>query len=318
MQVYNNQKFPYQVRHVWGYLLPKCLFQRRLEQKIAKYHEKHPEQWDYVQQRVNYYCKLQNTTPLPASALVLRDFTFDKKYHFSYFFDTYQYLKYFPNTSRFCCEYGDIVTIPPVPTIVKSRPIGDDNENSILLKLNRFRHFNFIKDTIPFADKADKLVGRGFLYQKKRIDFYTKWFGTRLCDLGQVNPEPVYNEAWLQKKMSRREHLNHKFILCLEGNDVATNLKWVMLTNSLAVMPRPHYETWFMEAKLIPNYHYVAIADDYSDLEERLEYYMEHQDEAQQIIANAKAYVSQFLDFEREDIISLLVLKKYFEKTGQR
>lgn len=318
MQVYNNQKFPYQVRHVWGYLLPKCLFQQRLKQKIAKYHEKHPEQWNYVQQRVDYYCKLQNTTELSASALVLRDFRFEKKYHFTYFFDTYEYLKYFPNASKFYCEYGDIITIPSKPTIVKSRPICDNNKNSVLLKLDKFRHFNFIKDTVPFYNKTDKLIGRASLYQKNRTDFYNKWFGTRLCDLGQVNPEPVFNPNWVCGKITRKEHLNYKFILCLEGNDVATNLKWVMLTNSLAVMPRPHYETWFMEATLIPNYHYVAIADDYSDLEERLEYYMEHQDEAQQIIDNAKAYVTQFLDFEREDIISLLVLKKYFEKTGQR
>jgi len=91
-----------------------------------------------------------------------------------------------------------------------------------------------------------------------------------------------------------------------------------MSSNSLAVMPLPIYETWFMEGTLIPNYHYVLIKDDYSDLEERLNYYINHTDEAQKIIDNAHEYVKQFRNKKQEDLISLLVLKKYFEKTGQK
>jgi len=82
-------------------------------------------------------------------------------------------------------------------------------------------------------------------------------------------------------------------------------------------MPKPTYETWFMEGTLIPNYHYVLIKDDYSDLEERLVYYSEHTDEALKIIENAHQYISQFRNKKREDLISLLVIKKYFDKTGQ-
>ena len=41
------------------------------------------------------------------------------------------------------------------------------------------------------------------------------------------------------KKVSIDYHLKHKFILCIEGNDVASNLKWVMSSNSVAVMPKP-------------------------------------------------------------------------------
>ena len=48
------------------------------------------------------------------------------------------------------------------------------------------------------------------------------------------------------------DNLNYKFILAIEGYDVATNLKWIMSSNSLAVMPRPTYATWFMEGTLIP------------------------------------------------------------------
>ena len=94
-------------------------------------------------------------------------------------------------------------------------------------------------------------------------------------------------------KKTIREHLDYKFIMALEGNDVASNLKWVMSSNSIAVMTRPTCETWFMEGKLIPDYHYIEIKDDLSDLEEKLNYYIAHPAEAEQIVEHAHEYVSQ-------------------------
>jgi hypothetical protein len=122
----------------------------------------------------------------------------------------------------------------------------------------------------------------------------------------------------LKEILTIEEQLDYKFILCLEGNDVASNLKWVMSSQSLAVMPVPKYETWYMEGTLIPDYHYMLIKDDYSDLEERMEYYITHTDKALEIIRNAHQYVDQFKIKQREDLISLLVLDKYFYRTNQK
>ena len=36
------------------------------------------------------------------------------------------------------------------------------------------------------------------------------------------------------------EQLCYKFIFCIEGADTATNIKWVMSSNSLCVMPKPN------------------------------------------------------------------------------
>lgn len=63
--------------------------------------------------------------------------------------------------------------------------------------------------------------------------------------------------------------------------------------------------------------HFVEISDDYSDLEEKLEYFIAHPKDALEIIHNAHEYIAQFRDKKREDIISLLVLEKYFYYTGQ-
>jgi spore maturation protein CgeB len=71
-----------------------------------------------------------------------------------------------------------------------------------------------------------------------------------------------------------------------------------------------------MEGTLIPDYHYIEVRDDFSDLEERLRYYIDHPDEAESIIRHAHEFVSQFKNRQREQLISLLVLKKYFEVTN--
>ena len=79
----------------------------------------------------------------------------------------------------------------------------------------------------------------------------------------------VLKEEWWCHPISLYDHLAYKFIVALEGNDVASNPKWIMFSNSVAVMPKPRFETWFMEGRLIPNYHYVEIRDDYADLTEK-------------------------------------------------
>ncbi|RZA01082.1 MAG: hypothetical protein EOP47_11985 [Sphingobacteriaceae bacterium] len=223
---------------------------------------------------------------------------------------------YFNNNLKVNYLPGDIIHVPHVPTIQKSRPIACDNANAVLLNLDKHRHFVFVHDKTPFAAKKDMLVGRGTVTQPHRIKFMELHFNNPLCDVGQVNKKGG-NANWLKPKLSITGHLLYKFILSLEGNDVATNLKWIMSSNSVAVMPRPKYETWFMEGKLIPDFHYIMIKDDFSDLDEKISYYLAHTDKAQQIAKNANKYVAQFFDKDKEDIIALLVLQKYFKYTSQ-
>ena len=161
-------------------------------------------------------------------------------------------------------------------------------------------------------------VFRGKMKGKpQRIAFMKKMFGHPLCNLGDVSRDNAGYEQWRTEKMTIAQHLDYKFIFAIEGNDVASNLKWVMSSNSVAVMPRPTCETWFMEGRLVPNVHYIEIKPDFSDVEEKLNYYIEHPEEAEQIIRNANEYVRQFCNKEREELISLLVLEKYFRNTGQ-
>ena len=98
---------------------------------------------------------------------------------------------------------------------------------------------------------------------------------------------------------------------------MASNLKWVMSSGSIAVTNKPKYESWFMESQLIPDYHYICVKDDLSDLKDKLSYYIGHPELCKQIVRNANEYVAQFKDTQREFITALLVMEKYFRMTKQ-
>ena len=267
--------------------------------------------------RVNFYNKLDRDINLSENISELSKLKI-KNIHKTYFFDSYEFTRYFKSSLKMNFLFGDITHIPEIPSIVKSRPIAENQKNSILFKLNKVRHFTYTNDSNQFADKKNILIGRGAvtLKHKKRTNFYEMYFNHHLCDLGQINKNTEHDH-WIKDKISIEDHLKYKFVLCIEGVDVATNLKWVMSSNSIAVMAKPKIESWFMESKLVADYHYIEINDDYSNLEEKLNYYINNVDECLKIIENANTYVSQFKDYNREKLISLLVLEKYFIKTLQ-
>ncbi|MCL7931408.1 glycosyl transferase family 90 [Halomonas llamarensis] len=267
-----------------------------------------------ISRRVNYYNKLTLSENLPVEAPYIGEFSRGKSW--AYYIDMKKYLLAFDPALHFSYLPGDIRTVPDHPTLLKSRPIAGNNAHSVLLKLNRIRHYFFVNDSIPYEQKRSKLVWRGACHRPHRQAFVSQFYDHPLCDIGDSHPK-FKDKPWHRGFMTLSEQLQYKFILSIEGNDVATNLKWIMGSNSLCFMTKPKYETWFMEGTLIPGYHYVELASDYSDLEEKLQYYIENPDEANNIVRNANAYLEKFMNTRQEHLIGLLVLQKFFEKTGQ-
>lgn len=283
----------------------------------------------YILERVAYYNKVEKEQLLSdnirhehhGSYYIFQDQICHfgpSTFHKAYYLDLQDVARYFNQSLRICYIPGDVYFTPEFPSIVKSRLLKPDNYNSVVLKLDKLRHFMFVNDRKPFTEKLNKAIFRGKIrLSRQREQFLNMYFGSKFCDCGIVDKNSNHPE-WITPKKTIREHLDYKFIIALEGNDVASNLKWVMSSNSIAVMPRPTCETWFMEGKLTPNYHYIEIKDDLSDLEECLQYYIEHPDESQQIINHAHEYVQQFWDDERENLIQMLVLDKYLKTTKQK
>lgn len=308
-------KFLYYLKACSILLTPRCILQTRLRRILEKYYPKYDSA--DLQFRLNYYNKIKNERQLSDNAPTLAQHKLKNvNYSKVYFFDSYEYTRYFPKHLHWIFRPGDITDLYPYPSIVKSRPITENNENSVLLKLNKIRHFIFVKDKTKFEDKIPKILFRGAAHGKpNRQMFIEKWIDNPMCDIKDTAKDSINPPQWQSKPISIKQQLKYKYIMAIEGNDVASNLKWIMSSNSIAVMPRPKYETWFMEGTLIPNHHYIEIKDDFSDLIEKVNYYEHHPEKAKAIIKNANEYVKPFKDKKREKLLGILVMKKYFEKT---
>ena len=69
------------------------------------------------------------------------------------------------------------------------------------------------------------------------------------------------------------EMLNYKCLISARGNDKASDLAWKLASGSVVFTALPRdIETWLMESKLIPDFHFVLIKDDWSDLKEKLDW----------------------------------------------
>lgn len=324
-----NNKLLYYIRAYCREYTPKCLTRMLLRRELARIDKRSDK--DYILDRVNYYNKLTEQSPIDRQAwdkesVMLKDQKVTRQK--VYYFDSMEIARYFPVDNRWLLLPGDITHVPELPTIVKSRPLNtsspsgdnlpDGNANSVLLNMNKVRHFIFVNDPIAWRDKENRVVFRGKLGSRKPIrdEFMRRWYGHPMVDAGKTNNDGEHPE-WYREKMTINEHLKYKFIMSIEGNDVASNLKWIMSSNCIAVTPRLTCETWFMEGRLIPNYHYIEVKSDFSDLEERLNYYISHPEEAEAIIKHAHEWVSQFHDRKREKLIAMMVMQKYFEITNK-
>ena len=220
-----------------------------------------------------------------------------------------------------------------VPTLVKSRPIYDYNE-SVLFNLNYMRHFADVyrveENDIPYEQKKDVLVWRGAdtgygfgnnipyrpVSRQTLVESFASYPGSEL-DIGLSNLSVNHKtddssfRQYLKPKLQMQDMLNHKFILSVEGNDVATNLKWVLSSNSVAFCPPFTINSWILEENLQPWQHYIPVRYDFHDLPEKVEWAINHPQQCQTIVQQAKKYMKPFLDLKTENIVRRTVLEEY-------
>ena len=299
-------------------MLPDRLYAMRLNRELERCAAMYDR--DYIADRVDYYCELSRPVTLgsdsePIGALQR------KGNPSTYYYDSREALQWFNPELRWHYLFGDIRDIPAEPTVVKSRALGTDNSNSVLLKLDRCRHFVYINDHLQPEEKEDRAIFRGHIGTRENRALFCRMYADNpRVDAADTLPgatEGHKHTSQMKPMMSFYEHLRFRYIMALEGNDVASNLKWIMSSRSAAVMPKPTCETWFMEGRLVGGVHYVEIRPDFSDLEEKMDHYSNHLDELRTIVDNANQYVAQFRDTRRERYIALLVMQKYFKMTNQ-
>jgi Glycosyl transferase family 90 len=109
------------------------------------------------------------------------------------------------------------------------------------------------------------------------------------------------------EKVLLEDMLQYKALIMLEGNDVSSGLKWALFSNSVVLMPEPTLVSWAMEERLEPWVHYIPInvyKDGFgskkstaalTDVEEKMQWILDHDDEAQQIARAGKLWIADLV-----------------------
>ena len=203
-----------------------------------------------------------------------------------------------------------------LPVLTKARIIGKKN-NGILLKYGYNRHWaileNFI-DPVIWNNKINSVVWRGNSYSSECKKYNRQLFVDRYYKNHNVGYSGTDESVQIEKMkgyLTIDEQLKYKYLIVIEGNDVATSLKWSLLSNSLVIMSKPIIESWLMEGLLKPYVHYVPLKDDFSDLEEILEWCKLNDNECKQISKNASEYMLQFMDKDNEMLLHNILTNVY-------
>lgn len=283
---------------------------------------------DQIRDRVDYYCRrAYDASPLAAEPLPEIDPAMEammpvnevtaaevnpKKFHSHYVFDLNRWLKSWPGNRKLRFVADDVRYNPTRPTLMKARRLDSPGQdNAVIMNLDSRRHFLAPYDPVPFSKKIPKLIFRGECAGKpERERFVAMWKDSPYMDIADTSRP--YDAPGHAAPISIPEHFRYRFVLALEGYDVASALQWIMASGCIPVMVKPKVEGWLMHGRLQPGVHYVEIKPDFSDVEEKIKYYNDHPDEAEAIAKASTEWARQFINPDRESIIHHLILQKYF------
>ena len=210
--------------------------------------------------------------------------------------------------------------LPAVPNNVVGTNAGREN---IIMKLKAKRHFGAIASIapydIPWDEKQDKAVFRGSLtgvtkaavrekiqlkrcLKIKRCKMVLQTTNSTLVNAHLIRGEndhilpdaiggsPIYGD-----RMSPQQMMQHKAIVMLEGNDVSSGLKWALYSNSVVMTQAATKTSWAMEELLEPWVHYVPLNNELSDVEEKMQWILDHDKEAQEIARRGSLWLKDLV-----------------------
>lgn len=218
---------------------------------------------------------------------------------------------------------------------------GTENFQPIVWKLASDRHFKKLGDVYRYdtswSHKKDMAIFLGQLtgsregYDKELTDeenchnmkrcrlVYQHANSTlvhaRLTSTRGRLPDVLNGVELLSDKVKLDVLLEHKGIIMMEGNDVASGLKWALLSQSVVLMPPPKHTSWAMEELLQPWVHYVPLDDFATNVEERMQWVIDNDEQARRISERATLWMEDLVfhpDAKEDDrIIQEEILRRY-------
>ena len=164
--------------------------------------------------------------------------------------------------------------------------------------LNRYNMYHSIHRGIPFSTKKNKIVfacnPRGSPYNfTKRRDIHISQREYFQSD--SVGKDNIHAPA----KIEREEMIQYKYVLDIDGNASTWDATaWKLNSGSVIFKTDSNWAQWFY-ADYIAWTHYVPIADDFSNIQEKFQWCETHQDECEQMIVRCKQLFHTIYDYQK-------------------
>jgi len=149
---------------------------------------------------------------------------------------------------------------------------------------------------VSWQDKKPVAVWRGgssgFDRPSTRMRVVDTLYGIPNTDVRFVRGGWPINDAVIPdhhfgERLSREDQLQFKYILVVDGNTLASNGQWAYASGSVPlVITHPETTRW-MDTELHPMVNYVPVKYDLSDLVEKIQWLVSHDEDARRIAQNA-------------------------------
>jgi hypothetical protein len=266
--------------------------------------------------------------------------------------DMLDFLRFVPNDAiPVLTQWGDreLGLNVPLPVLSKWR-FNDLNLHRrpvpIVIRLEGSRHFDplmKVKDfDIPWEKKKDVALWRGdlsgtnydddahiqdfsysdpksicFKFDRCRMVYRNIVSSAESVDVALTRSsvkhlQRIEGVNLIRPRVSMKDMLEHKMLISIEGNDVASGLKWNLYSNSVVLMPPPTKSIISMEMLLKPYVHYVPL--DLDDVDEAVNWVLQNQDEAKQISQRATQFIEDLFFHENSEMENQEVQKRIADR----
>jgi hypothetical protein len=241
--------------------------------------------------------------------------------------------KVYPNinsTTYFrTCFYDNIFNSEGQFLISYNRPYN--SSTSVLFPLDGYHNpkiFENIYLSKPFKNKNSTLIWRGATTgpilkshgspeKNNRFEIVSRFANSSSkMDLGFTDIFQIENTSLIEiitkykkTRINIVELLDFKYILCMEGNDLATNFIWVLASKSCPFHTYPFTsESIYFGTGLYPWEHFVPVAIDGHDLEEKLDWCLKNFKACEKIAINGFEYMKPYRDLNLYNEINYRIL----------
>jgi hypothetical protein len=182
-------------------------------------------------------------------------------------------------------------------------------------QLNQYNLYRSIHRGIPFKNKISKIVyagnDRGNKYN------FTKRRDIEVSQRAYFSSNSVPKEnIYAPSKMERHDMINYKYILDIDGNASTWDATaWKLNSGSVIFKTDSNWEQWFYK-EYKPWVHYVPVADDFSDIQERYKWCEANPKKCVEMIRNAKELFQTIYRHENvlkyvHNLLDLLMIEQW-------